>query len=896
MRGAQNDQVNGKQFWDDLRKYLLAPETDRSMMPSMEYWAPFIPEKNRKGDMVFNTEFKKGRHDDEEQQYLECLSAETLEDLFDIADVRTLRELCAECGINARDATRFKCMELLINALKNKTRIDKFFIKIWHSSGGLLTASCPHGCVYCLKFLLTPESVRDPADILESMKHPPSIVISDIPHVLGPHMNRRTGREFFNPHCGRVAEPTEENIKKVEKGLLQESVGWLDRRYEKVTPDLNVEGTNIQPITVTTQRYSLCDRFHERNTTQRKEFLRRTGLIKELVGVNTETAEQVNSYLEKSLTYLDCTSAVHHIVEVKAMLALRNIEINKKILGSRELLFDACGRLVSRSTFDPQRSQTTQSQQGSRQNISVHPNQPQSQPNPQPPLAQKVYPQTQPSQPQSMSQSPPEPKVNPQFQPQPNSKPHLGQQADPQPYPQPKSKPQGQQTQPQSPPQPKSQPLPGIQPQPQPGPQQKKHGSKYSLRRKADPDHCTVEGPPPQKSRTLSNVSYSFKTDELEDDEMEGSVYLVGEEQFLRKCIKGLPNPRNNCWVNAVIVAIRNSIGASRLWEDQQVMDIYSSEEAVFTYLEPLLKQTSMISAVDYLDSELMESCLLKLFPGEIGQHQDPHGFFLSLCRLLDSFSPGHRVYGIETVRTFKCINKKCDYSSQKTDVELSVSVGLGPNGEIPTCLDDLVARHYQDEEVQDACTKCGHALKISRVVQNKPDVIVVQLKRYISGVQCKRTDLVTPSTELDMAATMSTANRSKYLLNAVITHKGALVNSGHYTTTLIHDDVRVEIDDMTVSITEGNYIDTEGYIFLYENVDSRSEIVKKWFPLTMLLAGMVNCDLQDQLMLTQALLHLRNSLGERDASLIRSAELLKVLSRKLGRTLSSSGKNKKGL
>ena len=52
MRGAQNDQVNGKQFWDDLRKYLLAPETDRSMMPSMEYWAPFILEKNRKGDMV----------------------------------------------------------------------------------------------------------------------------------------------------------------------------------------------------------------------------------------------------------------------------------------------------------------------------------------------------------------------------------------------------------------------------------------------------------------------------------------------------------------------------------------------------------------------------------------------------------------------------------------------------------------------------------------------------------------------------------------------------------------------------------------------------------------------------------------------------------------------------
>ena len=49
------------------------------------------------------------------------------------------------------------------------------------------------------------------ADMLLSMKHPPNIVISDMPHLLAAHMNKRKP-DFFSPHAGRVYPPTDSNV------------------------------------------------------------------------------------------------------------------------------------------------------------------------------------------------------------------------------------------------------------------------------------------------------------------------------------------------------------------------------------------------------------------------------------------------------------------------------------------------------------------------------------------------------------------------------------------------------------------------------------------------------------------------------------------------------------
>ena len=104
------------------------------------------------------------------------------------------------------------------------------------------------------------------------MKHPPNIVLSDIPHMLVGHLNKRSPN-FFNPFSGQVVESTEENIKLVEDGnFLPISLPWLNRCSQKAAEDLVLDGTKIHLITMVQQKCSLYDRFHERTETEIEYF------------------------------------------------------------------------------------------------------------------------------------------------------------------------------------------------------------------------------------------------------------------------------------------------------------------------------------------------------------------------------------------------------------------------------------------------------------------------------------------------------------------------------------------------------------------------------------------------------------------------------------------------
>ena len=63
--------------------------------------------------MVFSTEFCKGSMESEEDEYLKCLSEETIWELFNIGDLCTLRKLCSECGIKADKMTKIDCISRL---------------------------------------------------------------------------------------------------------------------------------------------------------------------------------------------------------------------------------------------------------------------------------------------------------------------------------------------------------------------------------------------------------------------------------------------------------------------------------------------------------------------------------------------------------------------------------------------------------------------------------------------------------------------------------------------------------------------------------------------------------------------------------------------------------------
>lgn len=121
--------------------------------------------------------------------------------------------------------------------------------------------------VYCLKFVLRGESPRDYADLLRSLKYPPSISISDIPDRLASHVNNSVPR-FFTPNNGRLFPVTKDNLAAAEQGILEKRLPWI---HNEGAPSLAYPDNEckkeefLHPITQVADRYSLSDRFHERN-------------------------------------------------------------------------------------------------------------------------------------------------------------------------------------------------------------------------------------------------------------------------------------------------------------------------------------------------------------------------------------------------------------------------------------------------------------------------------------------------------------------------------------------------------------------------------------------------------------------------------------------------------
>ena len=68
-----------------MSQIVASSHTKRNKItPFTSYWAPFISKKTRKeDDIVLSTEVLKYAEDDSENEYLKCLSEESLEKLVD---------------------------------------------------------------------------------------------------------------------------------------------------------------------------------------------------------------------------------------------------------------------------------------------------------------------------------------------------------------------------------------------------------------------------------------------------------------------------------------------------------------------------------------------------------------------------------------------------------------------------------------------------------------------------------------------------------------------------------------------------------------------------------------------------------------------------------------------
>ena len=203
--------------------------------------------------------------------------------------------------------------------------------------------------VYCLKFVLRGESPRDYADLLRSLRFPPSISISDIPDRLASHVNS-TVPGFFSPNLGRLFPAKKDNLTSAELGILEKQLPWIHNEGASSPPDLDgPEGEvdydcddSVHPITQVTDRYSLSDRFHERNSTQKKALLRRITLVPQLNGiVNTEAEEQLHSLIGRFNYSLNTMKPINHLFMMRLRIHLHNSAINSTFRAKIESTFSA---------------------------------------------------------------------------------------------------------------------------------------------------------------------------------------------------------------------------------------------------------------------------------------------------------------------------------------------------------------------------------------------------------------------------------------------------------------------------------------------------------------------------------------------------------------------------
>ncbi|XP_052106595.1 uncharacterized protein LOC127739061 [Mytilus californianus] len=231
-------------------------------------------------------------------------------------------------------------MDLIIRLREHsikQTDYDRAYEKIFGTSGGWLIAACPHSVVYAAKSLLRGESPRDFVDLMRSFKHRPNILISDIANRVAASGNKIT--RMFYPFEGRVAENTNENLEKAKSGLFTWELGCLNEIGPETTVNQSISNEK-NPTSGSSEHYSLFDWFHEDNTKDVKEILRKVSLVEGLGSfTNSQVVEQFFNSMRRDLYFLNEMSPAVHVFICRLMLQFHNEKSNNLIKKQQSKLF-----------------------------------------------------------------------------------------------------------------------------------------------------------------------------------------------------------------------------------------------------------------------------------------------------------------------------------------------------------------------------------------------------------------------------------------------------------------------------------------------------------------------------------------------------------------------------
>lgn len=125
---------------------------------------------------------------------------------------------------------------------------------------------------------------------------------------------------------------------------------WNGLKRKKKPADVNGH-----PLTGSSEHYVLYDRFHENNTKDSRDKLRKIQLVPELAGrVNSQCAEQLFSQMRKNNCSLNVMKPTNHVFLMRNLLHHYNVAINNRFadqltkhVGCTQVVLDMHGQALS---------------------------------------------------------------------------------------------------------------------------------------------------------------------------------------------------------------------------------------------------------------------------------------------------------------------------------------------------------------------------------------------------------------------------------------------------------------------------------------------------------------------------------------------------------------------
>ncbi|XP_073685728.1 uncharacterized protein [Garra rufa] len=346
----EDTQVNVRTRWETIEKEMISSgfcDGNKSANPyarPLTYTAftPWLGNHSRLSDIVPKTEVFKGLSQ-KDRAFTSSCGLEMDEDaILQVLESKPPKKEALVKACNALGVSHVGSITDLINRLEElllyKDLYPKMFVKLQKAGGGVLHMTCTHSVVYYQSALWWQESARDHGDALLSFKHPPTVYVSDIAGRVARHVNNRTNQRFFQPYDGRLCANTAEHIQAaVEKRLEVRfpwvtSVGFSSRTVSaKEATNSSDRFSSLHPVTGTNERFSLYDRFHQKNQRRQEELLRSLKLAPHLAAlINSSTAEQLNRELSSSKYSLCQMKDEHYMFSLRLYFHLHNKRINEK--------------------------------------------------------------------------------------------------------------------------------------------------------------------------------------------------------------------------------------------------------------------------------------------------------------------------------------------------------------------------------------------------------------------------------------------------------------------------------------------------------------------------------------------------------------------------------------